>query len=143
MVCMTGRPCSVCKTTGDLGKTFAACEWDKPDDERKCFMCMARRCSKCRRDKTKGSFSADQWRLPDGAPALVCYDCNRKQCSSCFKPKGQKEFDRHTWQLEDKDPGRTRVRKREHLLIYRDFPREPFTQGPPENQMMLLKTIKR
>ena len=34
----------------------------------------------------------------------------------------------------------TRVRKREHLLIYRDFPREPFTNGGPEGPILLLKT---
>jgi hypothetical protein len=37
----------------------------------------------------------------------------------------------------------TRVRKREHLLIYRDFSLEPFCQGGPEGPTLLLKTLKR
>ena len=37
----------------------------------------------------------------------------------------------------------TRVRKRGHLLIYRDFPRESFAQGGPEGPMLLLKTLGR
>ena len=106
MACMTGRSCSVCKTTGGQVQTFTACEWHKPDEERKCLMCMTKRCTKCRRDRKKSLFSADQWQLPDESPARTCYDCNRKQCSTCFKPKGQREFDRRSWQLEDKDPGR-------------------------------------
>ena len=68
--------------------------------------CMTKTCSLCRRDKTKGLFSADQWQLPDESPTRTCYECNLKQCSMCFKPKGQREFDRRSWQLEDRDPDR-------------------------------------
>ena len=103
---MTGRCCSKCKTTGDLWKTFAACEWDKPDDDRKCLWCMTKTCSQCRRAKTKSLFSADQWQLPEESPARTCYDCDRKQCSKCGEPKTKKEFIRHAWQLEAKDPNR-------------------------------------
>ena len=53
----------------DVGQTFLAFEWDKPDFDRKCFMCMAKRCSICRPDRTKSSFSAYQCLLPSEAPA--------------------------------------------------------------------------
>ena len=59
MACITGRtgrPCSACKTPGFLWQAFTACEWDKPDDDRKCLWCMTKTCSQCRRAKTKKFF---------------------------------------------------------------------------------------
>ena len=36
----------------------------------------------------------------------------------------------------------TRVRRREHLLIYRPFDREPYTHGEMEGTRMLLKKLR-
>ena len=100
------RSCSVCQTSGALHQLFTVCEWDKPDEKRKCLICMTKRCIKCRRDLTKGFFSADQWQLPDESRARTCYRCNIKECSWCLQPKGQREFDRHSWQLEGNEAKR-------------------------------------
>ena len=86
---------------------FPAEELAKTDDSIRCYSCMTKRCTNCRKEKTRSRFSPDQWHLASTESQRLCYDCNRRQCFECHKLKGQNEFNRDNWNMTDQDWART------------------------------------
>jgi len=98
LACSGDRKCSTCDLRDGMHK-FTADEWKKPDGERRCKACMPKRCCKCKKAKTRASYSNVQWRLDEGV--AVCLDCDRKRCGRCNKEKKYTDFEPSNWELAD------------------------------------------